>query len=674
MSLEGDHRLKAVGADGGSTVERQLFVAGCPRSGTSALAFLLNEHPQIALGFERFKRVRAQLDPFHFTPAQFFAPVVAETDIRGELLYARLRDRWMRGTVTTIGDKVPLYTRVLPQLLERFPRGRMVVMVRQLEDVASSFRQRAADPLDWWPVENDHRLAVRMWNEALAAARQAERLGGGERVFLLPYEPLLGGEERWLDALLAFSGLPTTERLRVEHRRLATQWSARHPGRGGDSELLAYIETHRDPELLAWSRERMGRQLEQILPPAPSGQRAGEEAPLTERERSERACEQRQLLEQMRSPGRRGAEEIETLERRLVDTAGELARRGERLRHRQRTAPPGEPPNRQGRMTFIVPHQRQTTGGVYVIEQFARHLAAQGLTVTLAVRASEEVLRPVPGVEVQQVERLEPEALPEGDVIVYPADMRDAPLLRDLPAAAGRPVMFFQGYGTPGSPVVEANLAAAASSVAIAHWLVDVALSHGAPCAYVPQGLDRATFHPGLSQAERPPRVSLMTHHLDWKGLADGLAALALVRAARRDVEIALFGTERVDGVGSFTNGPTRPEVAALLRSCAVHVLSSWEEGFGLIGAEAIACGAALATTDTKGSRDYALHDSTALVSPPRDPEALARNVLRLLDNVDLRRRLVMTGQHQLGAVMPPWPEAARRMALALLAMAPAGR
>ncbi len=103
--------------------QHHLFVAGCPRSGTSALAFLLNEHPRVALGFERYKRVRAQLDPFHFTPAQFFAPVLAETDIRGELLYARLRARWESGAVRAMGDKVPLYTRVLPQLLARFPAG-----------------------------------------------------------------------------------------------------------------------------------------------------------------------------------------------------------------------------------------------------------------------------------------------------------------------------------------------------------------------------------------------------------------------------------------------------------------------------------------------------------------------------------------------------------------------
>src|ERR1700691_148622 len=112
-------RQHHVDAGGRSSVERYLFVAGCPRSGTSALAFLLNEHAGIALGFERFKRIRGLLEPFHFTPSQFFSPVLAETDIQGELLYRRLYERWQSGSVTVIGDKVPLYWRVLPELPAR---------------------------------------------------------------------------------------------------------------------------------------------------------------------------------------------------------------------------------------------------------------------------------------------------------------------------------------------------------------------------------------------------------------------------------------------------------------------------------------------------------------------------------------------------------------------------
>ncbi|HEY7961888.1 MAG TPA: glycosyltransferase [Solirubrobacteraceae bacterium] len=684
-----------------SHAQRHLFLAGCPRSGTSALAFLLNEHPRLAIGFERFKRVRAQLDPFQFTPAQFFAPVTAETDIRGELLYARLRARWESGTVGVVGDKVPLYTRVLPQLLARFPAARVVVIVRDPLAVARSFRRRAADPEDWWPVENDHRLAIAMWNEALSCVREVQASWGGEgeeegRAALLPYDALFAGDERWLGALCGFIGVPLTARLRAEHRRLALAGSERaseskpqahvrtpesdraldaasepapEPDHMSDSELEAYVRAHVDRDLEAWAHERMERQLRTIAP-AGAPDPGEDEPPLSAGEVEEREREREQLLAQMRRPGRRGVDELEVLERRFVEQAGELARRGERL---ARPPGPGVP---KPRITFVLPHQRATTGGVYVIEQFARHLASVA-DVSLAVR--EPALRPVAGVEVLAVERLEGPALPRADVLVYPADLRDGGAIFGLPARTGRPVMLFQGYGTPGSPVVEANLARAAEAVAVARWLHDLALGRGIPCAYVPEGLDRGVFSPGPPQSERPPRISLMTHRLDWKGLADALAAVAIVRARRPEVKLALFGTEplrdaaggdgvtAVGGATTFLASPTRPQVAELLRASAVHVLASWEEGFGLTGAEAIACGAALATTDTKGSRDYAIDGHTALVSAPRDPAALARNVLALLDDAPLRARLVGAGQRHLRTAMPPWQEAARRLAFALL-------
>lgn len=608
----------------------------------------------MVLGFERFKRVRALLDPFHFTPEQFFSPVLAETDIQGELLYRRLRERWDSGSVSVIGDKVPLYTRVLPELLERFPGSRVIVMVRALDDVAASFDRRAGDPQDWWPAENDHRLAASMWNEALQRARDVEHDGDGERIFLLPYEPLLQGELRWLGALMSFIGLPLTARLRAEQQQLAAGLAERSRGPGPSAEALAHIASHQDLDALAWAQKRMESELLQHQP-AVSPQTLGEdnEAPLGAEQLAERELEREQLLGEMRRPGRRAPGELEVLEARLLGQARELVRREGRV---ARAAKP--------RVTFILPHQRPTTGGVYVVEQFARHLAPHLLS-SIVVR--EEHVSPVAGVEVRSAVELDPQALGDADVLVYPADMSDAADLFELPDSVGRPVMLFQGYGTPGSPVVEANLATARSAVAIAHWLLEDANRHGVPCTYVPQGLDRELFAPGLPSSERPARVSVMTHRLDWKGLEDALAALSIVRDARADVEVVMFGTEPESFADSFLQSPTRAQVAEVLRSSAVHVVASWEEGFGLTGAEAIACGAALASTDTKGSRDYAVDGATALVSAPRDPEALARNVLALLDDAELRARLINAGQRHLRSVMPPWPEAARRMAAALL-------
>ncbi len=662
---------------------RHLFVAGCPRSGTSALTFLLNEHPQLAIGFERYKRLRAQLDPFHFTPQQFFSPVAAETDIRGALLYERLRARWEEGSVRLIGDKVPLYTRVLPRLLERFPGACVLVLVRDPLDVARSFDRRAADPGDWWPAENDHTLALSMWNDALAAVREVD--AQHERVALLPYEPLFSGDQQWLEMLLDFLEAPLTSGLQAEYRRLATQRHVRAV-EGSAEDLREYVEGHIDAELARWAQTRMERQLREAGVPMAPG--VGEdEPPLSDEEIAGRERERAELLAEMRRPGRSAEDELEVLERRYIEQAGELARRGELLGHgdglgggeRDEAAttaaptPAGQP---RLRITFISPHQRPTSGGVYVIEQFARHLAARGHHVCLAVR--QRPARAMPGVDVRWAERLHDQTLPPADVLLYPADTPDAALLAELSPRAGRQVLFFQGYGTPGSPVVEANLAAAGEALAIARWLHDLALARGIPCTYVPQGLDRNVFAPGPPQAERPARLTVMAHHLDWKGLGDALAALALVRQQRPDVHVTFFGAQPLaggaerdglgglDGLGDYLASPSRPQVAELLRASAVHIVSSWEEGFGLTGAEAIACGAALATTDTKGSRDYAIHHHTALVSPPRDPPALAWSVLELLEDLELRARIVAAGQRHLCSLMLPWDEAARRMAFAL--------
>jgi glycosyltransferase involved in cell wall biosynthesis len=51
-----------------------------------------------------------------------------------------------------------------------------------------------------------------------------------------------------------------------------------------------------------------------------------------------------------------------------------------------------------------------------------------------------------------------------------------------------------------------------------------------------------------------------------------------------------------------------------------------------------------LVTTDIGGTRDYAIHGKTALVSAPEDSEALAQNIIRLIENEDERRRIAENG------------------------------
>lgn len=87
-------------------------------------------------------------------------------------------------------------------------------------------------------------------------------------------------------------------------------------------------------------------------------------------------------------------------------------------------------------------------------------------------------------------------------------------------------------------------------------------------------------------------------------------------------------------------------------------------------GLEALACGAALATTDTKGSRDYAVDRLTALVTPPRNPTALGESIIELLEDAPLRERLALAGSEHVRRQFPEWPVAAQRFEEALVELA----
>lgn len=69
----------------------------------------------------------------------------------------------------------------------------------------------------------------------------------------------------------------------------------------------------------------------------------------------------------------------------------------------------------------------------------------------------------------------------------------------------------------------------------------------------------------------------------------------------------------------------------------AVFVGPSHSEGFCLTPPEAMMCGCAVACTDIGGYTVCCKHDRTALVSPVRNPERLAENIIRLIEDDDLR-------------------------------------
>ena len=223
-------------------------------------------------------------------------------------------------------------------------------------------------------------------------------------------------------------------------------------------------------------------------------------------------------------------------------------------------------------------------------------------------------------------------------------------------AAARRPGMktayFLQDYegwfGGDPVEVVAQTYDLVPQMTAISTWLADlVAERHGHRPAVVPMSGDPEVFYPRGDRAESGPiRVVAMLRYEERRGFRFLLPALRTV-SAHPGVEIVLFGAHRFEEENfphSHAGVLSRDGVARLLSTAHIVVDPSLFQGFGLVGLEAMASGAACVLTDSGGVMEYARHDDNALVVPPGDEQALATAILRLVEDRPLRERLAESG------------------------------
>lgn len=301
---------------------------------------------------------------------------------------------------------------------------------------------------------------------------------------------------------------------------------------------------------------------------------------------------------------------------------------------------------------FVYPSGRQRTGGVTVLYHFANGLARRGHEVhflhgpKMLHRVDDlSELPPFPfepAVEHHLVDSLDDPSVPEGDIV----------LLHEAPERLGLPAAVIQGFRMLPDSWERAAFRARAPKICVSSWLTDVGRLFGVPDEqlwYVPLGLDLDTFRPRRPAGDRPHDVALLWHPFPQKGYDDGLAALELLAARRPDLRPIVFGMEPtrqpLPTGFHFVEGATHEELAREVYSAVkVFLQPSIVEGFGYTAVEAMACGAALVTTDNGGSKDYAFHLATALVTDVGAVEAMADAVEWLLDDEPLRAKLATAG------------------------------
>jgi sulfotransferase family protein len=250
------------GSVGNNPDPKYLFVGGPPRSGTTVLANLLNRHPRVAIGIERYKYLygnsarRAEITPALFEPARFFDFRQEETNIR-KRNYKNVRELERKyESVYYRGDKWPAIARLRGVLDRALRRTCYVLIFRDVARVCSSWNARAANPDDSWPEENDYRAAVRRMNRDF---RGIVTLASSEpgKFLVVNYDELFG-ENGYsvLVALLRQLGLAAHPHVTEYLRQNVETYRTLHakPLRL-DASQMAFIEGELDWPLVARLKE-----------------------------------------------------------------------------------------------------------------------------------------------------------------------------------------------------------------------------------------------------------------------------------------------------------------------------------------------------------------------------------------------------------------------------------
>jgi len=245
------------------------------------------------------------------------------------------------------------------------------------------------------------------------------------------------------------------------------------------------------------------------------------------------------------------------------------------------------------------------------------------------------------------VPNLDMENIPDGDAIFATA-WQTANSVLEFPPTKGRKFYLIQGYETWQGPkdLVDATWRAPLRKVVVSKWLLELGKEMGCGDAtYVPNGIDHTLYRVTRALKERPLQVAMMVSSEPVKGSSDGLDALRITRERFPDLRVVLFGTGRRQSwiptwAEYYRNAEQDFIVKQIYNTSRILVSSSWSEGFAFPPAEAACCGCAVVATDSGGIREFIENGVTGLLSPVKDPGALAENLRLLIENDGLRIRL----------------------------------
>jgi hypothetical protein len=244
-----------------------LFVCGCDRNGTTALADYLNRHPKILVCQESSETTQQReitLDPSTFE--RMLDPLPKEP---GDAATHNDGDRLIKPPAELLANRDPSrlqwigasnsdYLMRMESVAGNNPGARFIVMYRPIEEVAESWEPEDAD--DRQNRNDGFGRAVKTWNRGLQGTRRFIRDSLIPRVLLINYHDFLYRTETVAPLISRFLELEFDETVTAELSDEVPQSERVRSRKTLGRKQRSLIEKHANRAAEAWILDRIEKQ------------------------------------------------------------------------------------------------------------------------------------------------------------------------------------------------------------------------------------------------------------------------------------------------------------------------------------------------------------------------------------------------------------------------------
>ncbi len=323
------------------------------------------------------------------------------------------------------------------------------------------------------------------------------------------------------------------------------------------------------------------------------------------------------------------------------------------------------------KINIVLPdHAKRIYGGYSVLFCYANFLSKKGHEITIYYMVTDFmerkkippiIQRPVAKFlsnyyprwykldkRINRVGILKEDDIVDGDVIIA-TEIRTIHLVSGLNNSKGKKVHFIQDHEVwlEKEELVNKTYGNGMTNIVVSNWLKKIVDKHSnVPSICIKNGVDPLIFNYDARIKKTNHSIAFHYRRGEYKG---GDIAIAVIRKLYKEYPDLI-----VDVVTSEASFPELPEccikhsrispaeVADINKRTKVFLCTSREEGFGLPGLEAMACGAVLVSTRYRGVLEYAANfdrvtgEGNSILEDIDDVEGLIRSISMIYDDDSL--------------------------------------